>query len=174
MSGRGVGAERVLLKSGSGPSGENLFLGGDEVAAPPPPGPSRHSVLKWALPAASPHTPTPAVSHCLLLLWQLGIRVFSNSTAQEGKGRKGGGLPPCPRPWRMREPTSAWEGHGMGAGAVNSWLVLPTVPCCPCPSSGLRRGEGRMRKPERPWGGTTPFLSARWTSVCGASTLCWA
>lgn len=62
------------------------------------PGPSMHSVLKWTLPAIALHSPTPAVSHCLLLSWQLGIRVFFCSICPGRQREDGGGGWPQPLP----------------------------------------------------------------------------
>lgn len=95
-----MGVERFFLKSGNGPSGKNPFFGGgmgSDIQAPLLPGPSRHSILNWALPVAPLHSPTPAVSHCLLLSWQLGIRVFSSSTMpRKAKGGRVVCWPPGP------------------------------------------------------------------------------
>lgn len=85
------------------------------------PGPSMHSVLKWTLPAIALHSPTPAVSHCLLLSWQLGIRVFFCSICPGRQREDGGGLAPTPpTPFPDEWGSQHWlGGPGMGTGAIN-------------------------------------------------------
>ena len=90
--------------------------------APLRPGPSRHSVLKWTLPAIALHSPTPAVSLCLLLSWQPGIRVFFCSICPGRQREDGwGGWPqPLPPPFLKNGRASTSLGDpGMGTGAVN-------------------------------------------------------
>lgn len=115
-----MGVERVLLKSGSGPSGKNFFSGEGEIAAPPPPEPRRHSVLKWALPAASLYSPTPAVSRCLLLSWQLGIKVFTSNTFTGRQRGEVWWVAPLHPPLEDGGANPSLEGLGLGTVAVNS------------------------------------------------------